>query len=300
MTAGIAEIRARVLAAPDQTRSAERGALSGLLLSTPMIVLMLALLLYPLIRLVTIAAGGPSGLGNIIAFFHSAARTRVMLVTFVDSAVVALLCVVVGAIVAWSLRSGTNRIMRGLLWAALLLPFLMGTVTKLYSLTVVLQSNGLVNRTLIAIGLTDKPLGLLYNNLSIVIGMTYQMLPYAVLPLLAGFLSINLDLVQAAEGLGARRLSALATTVLPLSLPSLLASFTVVYIICVGFFLTPVLLGGATAPFTASLISSDVFEFYDVTSAAVSALVLLLSSLVIIAIAYAVVGKERLAKAVST
>ena len=117
---------------------------------------------------------------------------------------------------------------------------------------------------------------------------------------MAGFLSINLDLVQAAEGLGARRLSALATTVLPLSLPSLLASFTVVYIICVGFFLTPVLLGGATAPFTASLISSDVFEFYDVTSAAVSALVLLLSSLVIIAIAYAVVGKERLAKAVAT
>jgi putative spermidine/putrescine transport system permease protein len=265
-----------------------------------MIALILIMLIYPLIRLITIALGEPDGFGNIGRFFESGVQSRVMIITFVDSAIVAVLCVAVGSILAWSLRTSSSWLMRSLLWAALLLPFLMGTVTKLYSLTVVLQSNGIVNRVLMSIGVIDEPLGLMYNQIAVVIGMTYQMLPYAVLPLLAGFHSINTDLVQAAEGLGASRLRALAGTVLPLSVPSLLASFTVVYIISVGFFLTPVLLGGATAPFTASMIASDVFEFYDVTSAAVSALILLAGSLVVIGITYALVGRERLAKAVAT
>lgn len=258
------------------------------------------LLLVPLVRLTTIALGEPDGFGNVAKFFESSVHARVMLTTFMDSAIVAVICVLVGSVLAWSLRTSTSVVMRGLLWAALLLPFLMGTVTKLYSLTVMLQSNGLINRGLTGAGITDGPLDLLYNELAVVTGMTYQMLPYAVLPLLAGFHSINTDLVQAAEGLGASRLRALATTVLPLSVPSLLASFTVVYIISVGFFLTPVLLGGATAPFTSSMIASDVFEFYDVTSAAVSALILLVSSLVVVGITYALVGKDRLAKAVAS
>ncbi len=285
-----------------QARSwtAERSGLVGLILSAPMIAAIVVMLLVPLVRLTTIALGEPDGLGNVTRFFEGGVHSRVMFITFVDSAIVAVLCVLIGSVLAWSLRTTTSALMRSLLWAALLLPFLMGTVTKLYSLTVVLQSNGIVNRVLMTLGITDQPLDLLYNQLAVVTGMTYQMLPYAVLPLLAGFHSINTDLVQAAEGLGASRLRALAGTVLPLSIPSLLASFTVVYIISVGFFLTPVLLGGATAPFTASMIASDVFEFYDVTSAAVSALILLVASLVVVGITYAVVGKERLARAVAT
>lgn len=264
-----------------------------------MIVAITVMLIVPLVRLTTIALGEPDGFGNVARFFESGVHVEVMLTTFLDSAIVGVLCVVIGSVLAWTLRTSTSVVMRSLLWAALLLPFLMGTVTKLYSMTVVLQSNGIINRTLMGLGLSDHPLDLMYNQFAVVTGMTYQMLPYAVLPLLAGFQSINTDLVQAAEGLGASRLRALASTVLPLSIPSLLASFTVVYIISVGFFLTPVLLGGATAPFTSSLIASDVFEFYDVTSAAVSALILLVASLVVVGITYAIVGRERLARAVA-
>lgn len=279
--------------------TAERGGLAGLLLSAPMIVAIAVMLIVPLVRLATIALGEPDGFGNMARFFESGVHVKVMLTTFLDSAIVGVLCVVIGSVLAWTLRTSTSVVMRSLLWAALLLPFLMGTVTKLYSMTVVLQSNGIINRTLMGLGLSDHPLELMYNQFAVVTGMTYQMLPYAVLPLLAGFQSINTDLVQAAEGLGASRLRALASTVLPLSIPSLLASFTVVYIISVGFFLTPVLLGGAAAPFTSSLIASDVFEFYDVTSAAVSALILLVASLVVVGITYAIVGRERLARAVA-
>lgn len=265
-----------------------------------MLLLILALLLLPLVRLISIALGDPGGFGNITEFFAIGANTRVMATTFLDSALVAVLCVLVGAVVAWCLRTTTSRLMSGMLWTAMLLPFLMGTVTKLYAITVLLESHGLVNRIVLATGLREEPFSLLYNQFAVVTGMTYQMLPYAVLPLLAGFYTVDLGLVQAAESLGASRLRALASTVIPLSVPSLLASFTVVYIICVGFFLTPVLLGGATAPFTSSLIAQDIFEFYDINAAAVSALILLIGSLLVIGLTYAVVGRERLARAVTS
>jgi ABC-type spermidine/putrescine transport system permease subunit I len=280
--------------------SADRGVLAGVLLAAPMILLIAVMLIYPLGRLVSIAFGEPDGLGNIGDFFASKANTRVIRITFVDSAIVTVICVVVGSVLAWSLRTTTSRVTKSLLWAAMILPFLMGTVIKLYALTVLLESHGVINRALQHLGITNGPVDLLYNQFAVVFGMTYQMLPFAVLPLLAGFQTINPDLVQAAESLGASRMRALVSTVVPLSIPSLLASGTVVYIISVGFFLTPVLLGGATAPFTSSLIAQDVFEFYDVTSAAVSALILLIGSLLVVSVSYALVGRERLARAVAS
>jgi ABC-type spermidine/putrescine transport system permease subunit I len=280
--------------------SADRGILAGVLLAAPMIVLLAVMLVYPLGKLVSIAFGAPDGFGNVGDFFSSKANTRVIRITFVDSAIVTVICVAVGAVLAWSLRTTKSRVTKSLLWAAMILPFLMGTVIKLYALTVLLESHGVINRALQNLGITDKPVDLLYNQFAVVFGMTYQMLPFAVLPLLAGFQTINPDLVQAAESLGASRMRALVSTVVPLSIPSLLASGTVVYIISVGFFLTPVLLGGATAPFTSSLIAQDVFEFYDVTSAAVSALILLIGSLLVVSVSYALVGRERLARAVAS
>jgi ABC-type spermidine/putrescine transport system permease subunit I len=282
-----------------KTWTAELGVGTGLLLASPLILLLIVMLAFPLIRLATIALGKPDGLGNIQKYFESGVHVRVMLTTFVDSAIVAIICVVLGGVLAWSLRTSTSKFMLGLLWSSMLLPFLMGTVTKLYAMTVMLQSHGIVNSTLTSLKVIQNPLDLLYNQIAVVIGMTYQMLPFAVLPLLAGFYTINTDLVKAAESLGASRLRAIAGTVLPLSIPSLFASFTIVYIISVGFFLTPVILGGATAPFTASIIAQDVFTFYDLTSAAISALVLLAGSLVVIAIAYLLVGRDRLTKAVA-
>jgi ABC-type spermidine/putrescine transport system permease subunit I len=279
--------------------SADRGPLAGVLLAAPLIVLLAVMLVYPLGKLISIAFGGPHGLGNVGDFFSSKANTRVIRITFVDSAIVTVLCVLIGSVVAWSLRTTKSKLTKGLLWAALILPFLMGTVNKLYALTVLLETHGVINRGLQAIGITDHPVSLLYNQFAVVFGMTYQMLPFAVLPLLAGFQTISPDLVQAAESLGASRLKALLHTVVPLSVPSLLAAATVVYIVSVGFFLTPVLLGGATAPFTSSLIAQDVFEFYDVTSAAVSALVLLVGSLLVVGVCYALVGRDRLARAVA-
>jgi ABC-type spermidine/putrescine transport system permease subunit I len=270
---------------------------AGFLLSGPFIVAAALLIVYPFIRLLITAFGEPDGLGNFTSYFQNGANLHVLRITFMDAAIVTVIAVTFGSIVAWSLRTTRSRAMKMALLAGIFVPFWMGSVVKLYSFTVILERLGLVNRVLIKLHIVHEPLNLLYNQLAVEIGMTYQMLPYAVLPLYVGFLSIDLDLIRAAESLGASRIHALRSVVAPLALPATLATVTIVYVVSIGFYLTPVLLGGDTAPFTASLISQNIFQFYDLAGAAVSAVILLVGALIIISLGYLVVGKERLARA---
>jgi ABC-type spermidine/putrescine transport system permease subunit I len=280
--------------------TAERSATTGMLLAAPLILFIAVLLVYPLVRLVTIATGPPDGVGNVAEFFEGRANLRVLRITFVDSAIVTVISVTIGAVIAWSMHTTRRTSTRWLLWAAMILPFLMGAVNKLYALGVMLQTRGIVNSVLVDLGTASEPLEMLYTQFAVVFGMTYQMLPFAVLPLYASFRTINPELVLAAESLGASRLRALASTVVPLALPSVLASATIVFMISVGFVLTPVLLGGATAPFMASFISSALFDFYNLATASVTSLVLLVATLLVVLVAFVLLGRERLARAVAS
>lgn len=265
----------------------------------PFIAVGLLLIIYPFVQLV-IAAFGSGGISNLSAFFDESANLYVLRTTFVDSAIVTVIAVACGAVLAWSLRVNQSRWNAFFVLAAVFVPFWMGSVIKLYSFTVILERLGLVNRVLMDLHLIQSPLSLLYNQPAVIVGMAYQMLPYAALPLYVGFLSIDLDLIRAAESLGAARVRALWTIAAPLALPSALATTTIVYIVSTGFYLTPILLGGATAPFSASLISQDIFDFYNVPGSAVSSIALLVGALVILLVGYKIVGRERLRKAMTS
>lgn len=269
----------------------------GVAMAAPFIVLVTLFVLYPFIRLLTIALGEPDGFGNVVEFFQNDSSLRVMWTTFWVAAVVTVLSIAFGALIAWSLKTSRSKWMKLALLGAVLLPFWMGSVIKLYAWTVMLQSFGVINRFLMWTGIVNEPLDLLYNKLAVVIGMTYQMLPYSVLPLAVAFSSIDLDLIRAAQSLGASRMQAIRSVVIPLATPGVLATVTLVYVISIGFFLTPVVLGGFTAPFSASLISQDIFDFFDLTGAAVTSVVLLAGGLLIVLLGYLLVGKERLRKA---
>lgn len=267
---------------------------AGLALAGPLMAVALLFLIYPLIRLIIVAFGPPSGAGNFTTYFRAPANLTVLRVTFVDSAIVAVLSVLLGAIVAWHVHATRHRVVRLLLIGALFVPFWMGSVVKLYSFTILLERYGLVNRALLDLHLISAPLSLIYNQFAVIVGMVYQLLPYAVLPLLVVFRSIDDDLLRAAQGLGASRIRAIRSVVIPLGMPGILASATIVYVIGIGFFLTPVLLGGATSPFAASFMYDDIFSYYDFTSATVSALVLVAGAAIILLIASRLVGRNQL------
>jgi ABC-type spermidine/putrescine transport system permease subunit I len=267
---------------------------SGLALIGPLLIMGVLFLIYPIIRLIIVAFGPPSGAGNFSAYFHETVNLTVLRVTFTDSAIVAILSVTLAAVVAWHVHATRTRSVRLLLIGALFVPFWMGSVVKLYAFTILLERLGLVNRTLLDLHLISSPLSLIYNQFAVIIGMVYQLLPYAVLPLLVVFRSIDEDLLRAAQGLGASRIRAIRSVVIPLGMPGILASATIVYVVGIGFFLTPVLLGGATSPFSASFMYDDIFSYYDFTSATVSALVLVAGAAVILLLASRLVGRDQL------
>jgi putative spermidine/putrescine transport system permease protein len=189
--------------------------------------------------------------------------------------------------------------MRFLLVSAVFVPFWMGSVVKIYAFTVLLGRAGVINTLLMNLGLTSEPLPLLYTQPAVVLGMVYQMLPYAVLPMFVAYSSIDLDLILAAESAGASRAQALLQIVLPLAAPGILATLIVNYVIAIGFFLTPVLLGGAGAPFTASLIQEDLNTYSNLRDASIGGLLLLVGGIAAITVGYCLVGKERLRRAIS-
>jgi putative spermidine/putrescine transport system permease protein len=279
--------------------SAELSWRAGLLLIAPLLIVTGSLLVYPFIRVVQIAFQPPGARANFSAFFNESYNLTALRVTFVDSAIVAIISVVLAAVVAWVVRSCRHRSVRFALLGALFIPFWMGSVMKLYGWTILLEREGIVNRFLIWTGIIDHPLGLIYNQFATVVGMVYQLLPFAVLPLYVVFASIDEDLLKAAEGLGASRLRVIKTVILPLGLPGLLASATIVWVIGIGFFLTPVLLGGATSPFSASIMYSDLFQFLDFPSAIVSALMLLVSAVAVLGLASVLVGREQVRRAIA-
>lgn len=284
-------------AAPGRRWRTEVPARVGASLGGPLILMTALFLVYPIIRLVVVAFGPPGGAHNFVAFFSTTVNLTVLRVTFVDSAIVAVLAVALASVVAWHIVVTRHRWVRVVLAAALFVPFWMGSVVKLYAFTVLLERLGLVNRVLLDLHLIGRPLGLLYNQPAVVVGMVYQLLPYAVLPLLVVFRTIDQDLIRAAEGLGSTRARALRSVVLPLSLPGVVAAATIVYVVGIGFFLTPILLGGATSPFSASLMYDDIFSYYDFTSATVSALVLLVGAALVLVVVGRLVGREQLRRA---
>lgn len=273
---------------------------TGTALLLPLIAMGGLFLVYPMIRLVIVAFGPPSGAGNFSFFFKTTVNLEVLKTTFVDSAIVAVISVLLGAVVAWHVHATRHRLVRLVLVGSLFVPFWMGSVVKLYSFTVLLERFGLVNRALIDLHIISSPLSLIYNQFAVIVGMVYQLLPYSVLPLLVVFRSIDDDLVKAAQGLGASRARAIWSVVVPLGLPGIVASATIVYVVGIGFFLTPVLLGGATSPFSASFMYEDIFQFYDFTTATVSAIVLLVGAALVLFVVSRIVGRDQLRRAMGS
>ncbi|MDF5754836.1 ABC transporter permease [Spongiactinospora sp. TRM90649] len=271
--------------------------MTGLWLIAPFLLVAGVLIVYPFVELLRTAFGAPNGFGNVGDFFASPAARRTLWVTCVTSLIVTAIVVVIGAVLAWSLRTTRSRLTRVVIALAVFLPLWMGAVMKIYAFTVLLERFGVVNGTLTSLGLIDEPIQMLNTTFAVVAGMTYQMLPYAVLPLLAVYVTIDLNLVLAAESMGASRVRALRDVVVPLALPGLMASTVIVYVICIGYYLTPVLLGGATAPFSASLIADDIFNLFQPQQAAVSSVLLLIVAGLVILAGLRLVGKERMRRA---
>jgi len=155
----------------------------------------------------------------------------------------ALLCLAVGYPFAYFLARSPAGVRPALLMMVML-PFWTSFLLRVYAWKGILADQGVLNRALMALGLTAEPIQLLYTDVSMLVGMTYVYLPFMVLPLYANLVKMDFRLLEAAHDLGASPFKAFWLVTVPLSRAGIIAGFMLVFIPCVGEFVIPSLLGG--------------------------------------------------------
>jgi spermidine/putrescine transport system permease protein len=146
---------------------------------------------------------------------------------------------------------------RNLLVFLVTIPFWTNLLVRNYSWILLLRTNGLVNNLLIWLGIVDGPLVMMPSSFAIAVGLTYSFLPFMVLPIYASLEKLDFRLIEAAYDLGAGRWTALKRIIVPLSLPGIVAGSVLVFIPCLGAFVTPELLGGGKSLMIGNLIQNQ-------------------------------------------
>lgn len=200
---------------------------------------------------------------------------RVMGITLNISLTVTGLCLVLAVPLAyWLARMPLGR--ANLLLLLVLIPFWTSILVRSYAWMAVLERHGILNNLLVAAGVLDRPLKLLNTRFAVCLAMVHVLLPFMVLPIHATLRGLDWRLVRAAESLGATPWGTMRQIILPLARPGIAAGVTLVFTLSVGFYITPVLVGGSADVMAAVLISDEVGVLHWPEASAMSAVLLIL------------------------
>ncbi|HTS94492.1 MAG TPA: ABC transporter permease [Stellaceae bacterium] len=254
------------------------------LLLVPALVLLLVFYVFPVARVLWISVSEPQpGLAN-YAELASASVLRVLGTTVEICALTTTITVLLSYLAAYAITHSSSRLRRIML-LGVILPLWISVLVRSFAWFALLRRQGIVNAALLQLGLIHEPLALMWNALGVIIGMVHYMLPYGILPLVANMRQIDPALTAAARGLGASPLEAFRRVFLPLSLPGIVASCVLVFIFSLGFYVTPVLLGGGKVVMVTEFISNEIMVVLEwgtgtmLATALVAAVLLLLALL---------------------
>lgn len=174
--------------------------------------------------------------------------------TFRIALLITLLCALLGYPLSYYLANASSKT-ANLLMVLVLLPFWTSLLVRTTAWIALLQTNGVINSVLTGIGITSEPLELLYTEFSTVIAMTHILLPFMILPLYSVMKSIDPSFMRAAQSMGAKSFAAFFRIYLPLTLPGISAGALLVFIISVGYYITPALVGGTDGQMISNIIA---------------------------------------------
>jgi putative spermidine/putrescine transport system permease protein len=185
---------------------------------------------------------------------RASANRQIMIRTFLISAAVTLLCAAIG--LPYAMIAAVSRgWVRALLLVAVLLPLWTSLLVRTAAWFILLQNEGLINDFLIMLGLTAAPVQLIFNRTGVIVAMTHVLLPFMVLPIYSGLLAIPQNLMPAAASLGATPFKAFRHVLLPLAFPGLMSGSLLVFMVALGYYITPALVGGAEDQMISSIIA---------------------------------------------
>ena len=228
--------------------------------------------------------------------FSGSARTvnlRAFRNTFETAAIVTILCLVAGYIVSYFLVSVGPRV-RIILMSLVLIPYWVSIIIRTYGLIVTLGRKGFVNETLIDAGLIEEPLRIMFTTNAVYLGMVQVLLPYVVLTVYTSLEAIDNNLFTAARSLGAGGWNVFRKVTLPLSLPGVYAGGIIVFIISLGAYVTPALIGGPGDIMIAQIVWINATEFGQFGTAIVLVLPLIVVTLALFVVFNRFVGVDRM------
>jgi len=264
------------------------------MLVVPALIALLLLFVYPISRILAQSLFSPDfTFEHYLYFFSNPLYARVMWITFQISLLSTLTAVLVGYPVAYALRRARPSI-RNFFLLIIVLSFMISLLVRNYSWIIVLQRNGVINIFLKYLGIIDQPIILLHNKFSTIVGMTHIFVPYVIFPIYSVMMGIDLNLEKAAQNLGATRWQAFWRVSFPLSLPGIGAGALLVFIMALGFFITPALLGGRKELMISNLIEIQVIDLLNWPFASAMSAILLVVTLIIFSIYNRYLGIERL------
>jgi putative spermidine/putrescine transport system permease protein len=253
-------------------------------LSLPALLILLAVFGVPIILLFLMSLNAPEfSLVNYKAFFASNANVRVLIQTIQMSLVATALCLVIGYPTAYLIAAASKRT-RTVLLVLVIIPYLTSLLVRTYAWIVILGDRGMLNSLLMEFGFISSPLPLIYNRIAVYIGMVHIMLPVMILPLVSVMLGIDRSLMAAARSMGAQPLSAFWRVFVPLSLPGVRSGSLLVFVLCLGFYITPSALGGLRDAMLSTFIAAQVAAAFNLAQTAATAFVLLAVAVVMLAI----------------
>jgi mannopine transport system permease protein len=285
MAATIAGVASKVLGffAPASARQYSTGL--SLLLIAPLLVLLAFGFIYPVGRLISGSFFNPHfSLAQYTRIIEEPLYLRILWRTMEVAFFVTILAFVFGYPVAYAMA----RLKGG--WAAIvtacvLIPLWTSVLVRSYAWIVLLQRNGVINNALTDAGLISEPLRLLYTPGAVTVAMTHVLLPFMILPIYSALRSIPDELPKAARNLGADYVHVFFKIIVPLSLPGVFAGSLMTFILALGFYITPALVGGARTLMMATLIGQQTTELLDWPFAGALSLVLL-GATILLAIAF--------------
>jgi mannopine transport system permease protein len=236
---------------------------ASLLLATPFLLMIALAFILPLAMLLRESLFVPSfSFTNYEKVFDEAVYLRVMFRTLRISAIVTVITLLLAYPLA-SLMARARGLLLGLLLLSVLLPLWTSVLVRTYAWLVLLQRNGVLNEILFGLGVVKAPMQFLRTEGAVVLAMSHVLLPFMVLPLYAALRAIPDEYVRAARMLGAGSLSVFRHVLLPLSLSGISSGCLMVFLLAIGFFVTPALIGGPQQMMLATLVQQQVTELLN-------------------------------------
>ncbi len=200
------------------------------------------------------------------------------------ASITTVICLLLGYPFAWLVSKAKVR-WQPLLMMLLILPFWTNSLVRTYALKLLFANNGLINKSLLAIGVIDAPIDILYTQGAVIAGLTYLLFPFMVLPLYAVFTDLRNDMLLASQDLGASKTQTFWHVVLPLTTPGIISGVLLVLLPAMGMFYVADILGGSRNLLVGNIIKNQFLDARDWPFGA-AASVLLTVAMAVLLLAY--------------